>query len=297
MVNLSFGTFVSSHKEMVETELAARVSNLASPEILKEAMVYSLKAGGKRIRPLLVFAVLDAFGKQTDIGLEAACAIEMIHTYSLIHDDLPSMDDDDLRRGKPTNHIVFGEANAILAGDALLTLSFDILAGMNHPEVSPVQQLELIRIISSSAGPEGMVGGQVADMEAEGSEITIDGLEYIHVHKTGKLLAASILAGAVLANAAEEQKQYLESFSRHLGLAFQIRDDILDIEGDQETIGKPVGSDVGNDKNTYPALLTLQGAKQKLEQEITAAELILEKLGLQGSFLSEITQMIAKRIS
>ena len=297
MVNLSFDTFVSSHKELVETELEARVENLACPDILREAMVYSLKAGGKRIRPLLVFAVLDAFGKETKIGLEAACAIEMVHTYSLIHDDLPSMDDDDLRRGKPTNHIVFGEANAILAGDALLTLSFDILAGMNHPGVSPGQQLELIRKISTSAGPEGMVGGQVADMEAEGTEITIDGLEYIHVHKTGKLLAASVLAGAILANATEEQKQLLEMFSRHLGLAFQIRDDILDIEGDQETIGKPVGSDEGNDKNTYPALLTLQGAKQKLEQEITDAETILEKLGWKGSFLSEITQMIAKRIN
>lgn len=297
MVNLSFDTFVSSHKELVETELEARVENLACPDILKEAMVYSLKAGGKRIRPLLVFAVLDAFGKETKTGLEAACAIEMIHTYSLIHDDLPSMDDDDLRRGKPTNHIVFGEANAILAGDALLTLSFDILAGMNHPGVSPGQQLELIRKISTSAGPEGMVGGQVADMEAEGTEITIDGLEYIHVHKTGKLLAASVLAGAILANATEKQKQLLEMFSRHLGLAFQIRDDILDIEGDQETIGKPVGSDEGNDKNTYPALLTLQGAKQKLEQEITDAETILEKLGWKGSFLSEITQMIAKRIN
>ena len=297
MVNLSFDTFVSSHKEMVETELKARVESLACPEILKESMVYSLKAGGKRIRPLLVFAVLDAFGKETKTGLEAACAIEMIHTYSLIHDDLPSMDDDDLRRGKPTNHIVFGEANAILAGDALLTLSFDLLAGMNHPGVSPGQQLELIRKISTSAGPEGMVGGQVADMEAEGNEITIDGLEYIHVHKTGKLLGASVLAGAILANATEKQKQLLEMFSRHLGLAFQIRDDILDIEGDQETIGKPVGSDEGNDKNTYPALLTLQGAKQKLEQEITDAETILEKLGWKGSFLSEITQMIAKRIN
>ncbi len=297
MVNLSFDTFVSSHKELVETELEARVESLACPEILKEAMVYSLKAGGKRIRPLLVFAVLDAFGKETKTGLEAACAIEMIHTYSLIHDDLPSMDDDDLRRGKPTNHIVFGEANAILAGDALLTLSFDILAGMNHPGVSPGQQLELIRKISTSAGPEGMVGGQVADMEAEGTEITIDGLEYIHVHKTGKLLAASVLAGAILANATEKQKQLLEMFSRHLGLAFQIRDDILDIEGDQETIGKPVGSDEGNDKNTYPALLTLQGAKGKLEQEITEAETILEQLGWKGSLLSEITQMIAKRIN
>ncbi|MGN1400354.1 MAG: polyprenyl synthetase family protein [Bacillus sp. (in: firmicutes)] len=293
----SFPDFMERHKKMIETGLVENVDRLCAPEVLKEAMKYSLQAGGKRIRPMLVFAVLDAFGKQTEAGIETACAIEMIHTYSLIHDDLPSMDDDELRRGKPTNHIVFGEANAILAGDALLTLSFDILSSMDIPGITADQKLELIAEISKSAGPEGMVGGQIADMESEDKTISIDYLEYIHRNKTGKLLSASVLSGAILAGAREEQKESLKRFAGHLGLAFQIRDDILDIEGTEEKIGKPVGSDAGNAKSTYPALLSLEGAKEKLKETTAQAIGELEGLGFNNSLLMELTNLIAIRES
>ncbi|MGM9926203.1 MAG: polyprenyl synthetase family protein [Bacillus sp. (in: firmicutes)] len=295
MTALSFQSFAKEHKAMVEAELTKQVEKLAAPEVLKESMIYSLEAGGKRIRPLLVFAVLDAFGKSTKIGLQAACSIEMIHTYSLIHDDLPAMDDDDIRRGKPTNHIMFGEANAVLAGDALLTHSFYVIAAMDDPEVSAEQKIAVIKEISRCAGAEGMVGGQTADMQAEGASISLEQLEYIHEHKTGKLLTCSVLAGAILAGASERQKAKLAEFSHHLGLAFQIRDDILDIEGNEEVIGKPVGSDVSNQKNTYPALLTLKGAKDKLEEETNKALAALDSLQLQGDQLVQITNLIARR--
>ncbi|MEH6940342.1 polyprenyl synthetase family protein [Bacillus sp. JJ722] len=295
MTTLSFHNFMEVHKGMVETELVRQVESLSAPQKLKESMIYSLQAGGKRIRPLLVFAVLDAFNKSTKIGLQAACSIEMIHTYSLIHDDLPAMDDDDIRRGKATNHIVFGEANAILAGDALLTHSFHVIAHMDDPSVTAEQKLAVIKEISLCAGAEGMVGGQTADMLAEGEKISLEQLEYIHEHKTGKLLTCSVLAGAILAGANEEQKAALTSFSRHLGLAFQIRDDILDIEGNEETIGKPVGSDISNDKNTYPALLTLQGAKEKLVEEINQAIHSLKSLNLKDEQLMSITNLVASR--
>lgn len=295
MVSLSFQSFVEEHKKLVETELQYQIDQLAAPSVLKEAMQYSLQAGGKRIRPLLVFAVLHAFQKDSNLGLKVACSIEMIHTYSLIHDDLPAMDNDHLRRGKPTNHIVFGEANAILAGDALLTLAFRVLTQMNHPNISAEQKLDIIQEIAQSAGAEGMVGGQTADMEAEGKKISLQELEYIHEHKTGKLLSCSIVTGAILAGANAEQKAILKSFAYHLGLAFQIRDDILDIEGSEHNLGKPVGSDVGNDKNTYPALLTLEGAKDKLNEEIRLAEDALEQLQLEDEHLRNIINLIAVR--
>ncbi|PLT34760.1 polyprenyl synthetase family protein [Bacillus sp. V5-8f] len=288
-------SFVKEHKRLMETELVNYVKIIQAPDILKNAMIYSLEAGGKRIRPLLVFAVLSAFRKDTRIGIPVACAIEMIHTYSLIHDDLPSMDDDDLRRGKPTNHKVFGEANAILAGDALLTFSFQVIAQAASSQVPVETCLELIKEISKAAGPEGMVGGQAADIEGENKGLSLNELEYIHEHKTGKLLTASVLAGAILADASDDQRHHLLQFSRDLGLAFQIRDDILDIEGTEELIGKPVGSDAGNDKSTYPALLSLEGAKQKLEQHITQALGHLENTNVDTRLLKEITNLIAQR--
>ncbi len=222
-----YATLSKEYKLVLEKQMVNYVKNLQAPSVVKEAMIYSLEAGGKRIRPMLVLAVLSSFGKDVERGIPAAAAIEMIHTYSLIHDDLPCMDDDDLRRGKPTNHKVFGEAVAVLAGDALLTYSFQLIAGMNHPDVTPEMKLELIAEISKSAGAEGMVGGQIADMEGENKQLTIEELEYMHEHKTGKLLQASILSGAILAEANAEQREHLRQFAFHLGLAFQIRDDIL----------------------------------------------------------------------
>ncbi|RFU65650.1 polyprenyl synthetase family protein [Peribacillus glennii] len=288
-------SFAAEHKKLLETALINYVGKIQAPDILKKAMVYSLEAGGKRIRPLLVFAVLSAFGKDTRLGIPAACAIEMIHTYSLIHDDLPSMDDDDLRRGKPTNHKVFGEANAILAGDALLTLSFQIIAQAAQPQVPAETALELIRELSKAAGAEGMVAGQAADIAGENKSLSLNELEYIHEHKTGKLLSISVLSGAILSGASYDQRRHLLQFSRDLGLAFQIRDDILDIEGTEEMIGKPVGSDAGNDKSTYPSLLTLDGAKQKLNEHIAQALAHLAKTNLDTGLLEEITNLIAAR--
>ena len=295
MSTATFETFSKEYKAVIEKEVVEYVKKLNAPESVKEAMAYSLEAGGKRIRPLLVFSVLAAFGKDLRLGIPAAAAIEMIHTYSLIHDDLPAMDDDDLRRGKPTNHKVFGEAVAVLAGDALLTYSFQLVADMSAPEVSAEMKLELVREIAKSAGAEGMVGGQVADMEGEDKQLTLSELEYIHEHKTGKLLAASILSGAILAGATVEQRQHLRDFAYHLGLAFQIRDDILDIEGSVEIIGKPVGSDTANHKSTYPSLLTLQGAKEKLNQHIQLAHASLAETKLQTGLLNELTDLIANR--
>ncbi|MDZ5471061.1 farnesyl diphosphate synthase (plasmid) [Bacillus sp. 31A1R] len=294
-MNDTFVPFSNKHKMLVENQLRESVNRLKAPSVLKESMLYSLEAGGKRIRPLLLFATLEAFGEQTEKGLQTAAAIEMIHTYSLIHDDLPSMDDDDLRRGKPTNHKVFGEAFAILAGDALLTHSFQLIAETPEKFAGADVKMKLVLELAKAAGAEGMVGGQVADMEAEGKLLTLEDLEYIHIHKTGKLLSYSVMAGAILANANDKQVELLTAFAHHLGLAFQIQDDILDLEGSEEKIGKRVGSDEQNQKSTYPALLTMNGAKQALSQHIDMAKSSLKQTGLDTAVLEEITDLVASR--
>lgn len=280
---------------MLEIELRYLVDKPDAPPVIKEAMHYSLEAGGKRIRPLLLFATMAAFGVTPKKGLHAACAIEMIHTYSLIHDDLPSMDDDDLRRGKPTNHKVFGEAIAVLAGDALLTYSFEVVGNIPNEYAAPDTKIKLIIEMAKAAGIEGMVGGQVADMEGEGKLLSLDELEYIHIHKTGRILKYCVIAGAVLAGASEVELKNLTSFAQHLGLAFQIRDDILDLEGNEDVIGKPVGSDAINHKNTYPLLLTMAGAKEALHQHIQAAKQYLIQSNLNTNLLFEITDLVASR--
>jgi geranylgeranyl diphosphate synthase type II len=288
-------SFSQKYKELIEQQFQRSIDALEAPSVLKESMLYSLQAGGKRIRPLLLLATLDAFGKDPEIGLEAASAIEMIHTYSLIHDDLPCMDDDDLRRGKPTNHIVFGEANAVLAGDALLTYSFQLIVQAPDEYIPAHAKVALIQLLAQSAGAEGMVGGQVADMIGEEKELNLEELQYIHLHKTGKLLSCGVLMGAVLADADEEQTALLQQFSYHLGLAFQIRDDLLDISGDESVMGKRVGSDEGNHKSTYPSLLGVYGAKEALDSHIRLAKEALAKLGGHTELLEEITDVIANR--
>jgi geranylgeranyl diphosphate synthase, type II len=289
--------FSRHYKTLTEKRLSEVVNHLEAPETLKEAMLYSLEAGGKRIRPLLVFATLKAFGCKPEIGIDAAAAIEMIHTYSLIHDDLPSMDDDDLRRGKPTNHKVFGEAAAILAGDALLTLSFKLLAEIPEEIADGNTKLSLITNLSRAAGAEGMVGGQIADMEGESKQLSLKELEYIHINKTGRLLVYSVFAGAELAQASAVLKQKLAAFAHHIGLAFQIRDDILDLVGNETEIGKRVGSDTLNEKSTYPALLTLDGAKDALNEHIGQAKELLDQTGLETHMLEQITDLIGLRTS
>ncbi len=285
--------FISKHKEMVEKELEQRMNDLNCPAIIKQAMAYSLQAGGKRIRPLLIFATLDAFQLPTEYGLEAACAVEMIHTYSLIHDDLPSMDDDDLRRGKPTNHKVFGEAIAILAGDGLLTHSFQTIAGINH--LSSEQKLAIIYELAHAAGPEGMVGGQVADIEGENKKLELKDLEYIHIHKTGKLLSFCVKAGTIIANCDQKVSEQFEQFAYHLGLAFQIKDDVLDVVGDVEKIGKRTGSDIEKNKSTYPSLLSLDGAIEKLNDHLQKAKEHLANIPLNTVILEQLTDLIGIR--
>lgn len=289
-------SFMDEYKSVVEKRLADAVNGLSAPDILKESMLYSLQAGGKRIRPLLLFATLAAFEQQPIKGTDVAAAVELIHTYSLIHDDLPSMDDDDLRRGKLTNHKVFGEATAILAGDALVTLSFKMISASTEID-DPAIRLALVTQLSDAAGAQGMVGGQILDIEGEGKQLSLAELEEIHVNKTGRLLSFSVLAGAELARASEEQKEKLRKFAHHIGLAFQIRDDILDLEGTEEELGKPVGSDTGNDKNTYPLLLSLEGSKEALKSHINQAKQTLVTTGLNTFYLEKITDLIGLRNS
>lgn len=289
--------FSQQHLPLVEKVMVDFIAEYTENERLKEAMLYSIHAGGKRLRPLLVLTTVAAFQKEMETqDYQVAASLEMIHTYSLIHDDLPAMDNDDFRRGKPTNHKVFGEATAILAGDALLTYSFELISSIDDPQVTPKMKLDLVKRLAQSTGAEGMVAGQAEDLIAENEPVqTVDKLEHIHYHKTGKLIIYSIVAGAILANATTEQQKSLEQFGYHLGIAFQIQDDILDVEGDSEKIGKPVGSDHVNEKSTYPKLLTLAGAKQKLSEHLQHALNFLENANIQHDKLEQMAYYIINR--
>ncbi|ABZ82912.1 geranylgeranyl pyrophosphate synthase [Heliomicrobium modesticaldum Ice1] len=267
-----------------------------APPVIHKAMRYSLFAGGKRLRPVLVLAGCRAVGGDEESVMAAACALEMIHTYSLIHDDLPAMDDDDLRRGMPTNHVVFGEATAILAGDGLLTRAFGVLAeeGLRCGR-SPALVLQVIAELADAAGSMGMIGGQVMDMESENKQIDVATMAYIHAHKTGALIRASLRIGALLGGGSVEQVEALSRYGDHLGLAFQITDDLLDIQGDPEKIGKPVGSDVKNNKATYPALLGLEKARQEAERVVQAALDSLAGFDEKAELLRELAQYLLVR--
>jgi geranylgeranyl diphosphate synthase type II len=268
------------------------------PAVLHQAMRYSVFAGGKRLRPTLVLAACEAVGGAPERVLHAACALEMIHTYSLIHDDLPAMDDDDFRRGRPTNHKVYGEANAILAGDALLTEAFRLLAdpAANRDRDLAVV-LRVIETVARCAGSQGMVGGQVVDMEAEGKPIDYATLQYIHTRKTGALFLASIQAGAWLGGGSDDQLAALTRYGETAGLAFQIADDILDIIGDQAVLGKDVGSDQARGKATYPALLGLSEARRRAEELRDLALTALEPLGTRAEPLRALARYIVDRTS
>ncbi len=267
------------------------------PHSVHRAMRYSIFAGGKRVRPILTLAACQAVGGDTGRAVPAACAMEMIHTYSLIHDDLPAMDDDDFRRGNPTNHKVFGEAIAILAGDALLTEAFKMAS---DPRFSggcdPAALLVVIHEIATCAGSYGMVGGQVIDMESEGrQDIDLATVQYIHTHKTGALIKASVVAGALLGGAAEQQLAAITRYGEAAGLAFQIADDILDIEGTTEEIGKDAGSDQARGKATYPALMGLSAAREEALSMMDEALGALEIFGAEADPLREIARYIVQR--
>jgi geranylgeranyl diphosphate synthase type II len=263
---------------------------------LVEAMRYSLLAGGKRIRPILCMAGARAVGgNETDV-LPFACSLEFIHTYSLIHDDLPVMDDDDLRRGKPTNHKIYGEAMALLAGDGLLTAAFNL---MTAPElakkVPPDLVIKAIGLVSRAAGYGGMVGGQVADIQSEGKDLDFSQVEYIHTHKTGALIEASVTSGAVLAGAHENQIMSIRAYGHNIGLAFQISDDILNIEGDSKIIGKKVGTDEKKGKCTYPAVVGLTRSKEIQTGLVEAAIESLKAFDKHAEPLRQIAQYIIER--
>ena len=228
--------------------------------VIYDAMRYSLFAGGKRLRPILMLETAKMCGGAENEVLPFACAMEMIHTYSLIHDDLPAMDNDDLRRGKPTNHIKYGEAVAILAGDALLNKAFEIVS--EYGGKNPARAMKAVSILAKSSGTEGMIGGQIVDMESEGKEITRDTLEYLHSLKTGAIIRSSCVIGAVVSDADEALVSAADEFARNLGIAFQIRDDILDVTGDEAELGKPIGSDARENKNTYVTLYGLKRAEE-----------------------------------
>lgn len=268
------------------------------PHSVHRAMRYSVFAGGKRLRPILMISASEAVGGSAKQVMHAACAMEMIHTYSLIHDDLPAMDDDDFRRGRSTNHKVFGEATAILAGDALLTEAFHLLANAEaNLTVPPATALRVIEIIARYAGSQGMVGGQVIDMESEGRQIDFPTLEYIHTHKTGGLILASAQVGALLGGGNEEQFAALTRFGGAAGLAFQIADDILDIVGEQSETGKNVGSDQARGKATYPAMLGLVEARQRASELCDIAVESLAPLGAAAQPLQALARYIIDRNS
>jgi geranylgeranyl diphosphate synthase type II len=263
------------------------------PPLIHEAIRYSVMSGGKRLRPALVMASAEAVGGDPALVLPAACSLELIHSYSLVHDDLPAMDDDDFRRGRPTCHKVFGEAAAILAGDALLTLAFGVLA-----ECKGVRADSIARVLAEvafAAGSRGLIGGQVVDTLSSDEEIDGRTLEYIHRHKTGALYRASVRAGAILAGAADRQLTALTGYAEHLGLAFQIKDDILDIEGNEAVLGKPVGSDLKNKKATYPSLYGLAGSREKALREARGAVAALTGFGEEADFLRKLVQFVIDR--
>ena len=266
-------TYLQAKKVQVEAALAEAVT-LDQPASLRQAMEYSLLAGGKRLRPILCLASCELAGGEPRLALPTACALEMVHTMSLIHDDLPAMDDDDLRRGRATNHKMFGEAMAILAGDALLCQAFEMVAGRSSG-VPAQRLLAVTTALARAAGAPGLVGGQVVDLASEGKRVPLATLEFIHLHKTAALLEVSVISGALIAGAAEALVADLRRYARNIGLAFQIIDDILDVTADSATLGKTAGKDLRTEKSTYPALLGLEASRQSATALITAAKAAL----------------------
>ena len=288
--------YLAHQQQLVEAELDRLVPpELTPPETIHRAMRYSLFAGGKRIRPILCMESAYAAGGDKD-GVEAcACSLELIHTYSLIHDDLPALDNDDYRRGKLTNHKVFGDAMAILAGDSLLTLAFQVLAQLRSADDRKTRLIAELATASGTVG--GMIGGQVADLEGEGKAPTAELLESIHRAKTGALLRASLRMGAIYAGASEEQYAALSCYGEHIGLAFQIVDDILDVEESSAALGKTAGKDAAQHKITFPAVYGLETSHRMAEEECARAHQVLATFGDRAGRLHELADHIVRRKS
>lgn len=294
---MSIKDFIASSQARVDAALEQQLSDTQTiaPRLL-DAMRYSVFNGGKRVRPVLVYATAEALKTSNSLCDSAACAIEFIHAYSLIHDDLPAMDDDDLRRGKPTCHIAYDEATAILAGDALQTRAFEILSNDPVAQQNPTLILQMIQRLAQASGASGMVGGQAFDLDSTGKQLSLNELKQMHHHKTGALISASVLLGALASGkASSEQLNALQKYAACIGLAFQIKDDILDVESDTQTLGKQQGADQTLNKATYTSILGLNEAKQAAQEQHQQALLALDIFGPEADNLRQLSAYIIER--
>lgn len=294
---MNFSSELEKRSEIINQALEKYIpTGDTYPSIIHEAIRYSLFAGGKRLRPLLALATAEIFGGNIRDILPAACSLELIHTYSLIHDDLPAMDNDDLRRGIPTCHKKYGEALAILAGDALLTMAFELICRCPLTAlITPERLLRVISEVSSAAGTMGLIGGQVVDIISAPEMVNKETIAYIHQNKTGAMYRVAVKTGAILSGAEEDDLDRLTCYAEHLGMAFQITDDILDITGNQETLGKPVKSDLKNNKATYPAVYSMTGAKDMAIDEMEKALQSIDIYEGRADFLKEMAMFVVNR--
>ena len=292
-----FQVYLKEKTDFFETELKKELKELSYPETIAKGMEYAILNGGKRLRPFLLFATLELLNQNIEKGIKSAIALEMIHSYSLVHDDLPALDNDDYRRGKLTTHKVFGEAEGILIGDSLLTYAFYVLSQKNLELLSSEQIVNIISKTSEYAGINGMIGGQMIDIESENKKIDLETLKYIHSHKTGKLIKLPIEIACIIANLEKDKREILEEYADLIGLAFQVKDDILDVEGTFEDLGKPVGSDVDLHKATYPSILGMEESKKILNNTVEKAkEIIKNKFGDEkGKILISLADFIKDR--
>jgi len=291
---MNFSTILNNTIKTINTALTKDMDYAETAQsIIYDAMNYSLFAGGKRLRPVIMLLVSDMLLGDENEVLPFACAMEMIHTYSLIHDDLPAMDNDDLRRGKPTNHKVYGEAIAILAGDSLLNKAFEITS--QHKYKNPDRALSAIAALSNSSGTEGMIGGQTVDIQSEGKKISEDELLYLHTLKTGAIIRSSGVIGAIMSGASQEQIKAIDDFCKNLGIAFQIQDDLLDVTGNEEELGKPIGSDNESEKTTFVSLFGIEGTKKAVLDYTKKAISSLDIFGKKADTLIELANYLINR--
>jgi geranylgeranyl diphosphate synthase, type II len=291
--------YLQEQKTLVDNALARYLpSEEQYPPVIFQAMRYSVFAGGKRVRPILAIAAAEAVGATAETVLPLACALECIHTYSLIHDDLPALDNDDYRRGRLTSHKVFGEANAILAGDALLTFAFELMSDRRQwPSWAPERVLQVVHEVACAIGPFGMIGGQVVDLQMEKQEVELPTLQYIHAHKTGALLRASVRSGAVGGGGSPAEVEALTHYGTHVGLAFQIMDDILDVRGDEQRMGKALRKDDERQKATYPRVVGLAESETRARAAVAAGIDALAAFGARGEVLCQLAEFIIARDS
>ena len=292
-----FQVYLKEKTDFFETELKKELKELSYPETIAKGMEYAVLNGGKRLRPFLLFATLELLNQNIEKGVKSAIALEMIHSYSLVHDDLPALDNDDYRRGKLTTHKVFGEAEGILIGDSLLTYAFYVLSQKNLELLSSEQIVNIISKTSEYSGINGMIGGQMIDIQSENKKIDLETLKYIHSHKTGKLIKLPIEIACIIANLEKNKREVLEEYADLIGIAFQVKDDILDVEGNFEDLGKPVGSDIDLHKATYPSILGMEESKKILNDTVEKAkEIIKNKFGEKtGKILISLADFIKDR--